>query len=500
MFRFQRKVYLDNNATTPVTKNVRKKVNQVLKKYYGNPSSLYKIAINSAIELEESRKTVAKSINAEVDEIIFTACATESNNTVLKGLAEFFYPARKKILSIQTEHPSIINTLEYLTSKGILIEYIPVDQQGIIKLNSLEKMVDEDTFLICCMLANNELGTIQDIKKISALAKKHRILVFSDCVQALGKIAVDVKDLGIDYASFSGHKIHSPKGVGALFVKKGGPFQSYMHGGHQETGLRAGTEALHNIAGFAEACKAINLQKSTQILLKKTLLIEELKKIKSDIKINSPMNACLPNTVNMTLPGVSNSLFMATLDFYGIAVSAGSACSTPENKPSPVLTTIGLTSEQARETIRISLSEYTSYRDIKYTIKVIHNFLSEAALPVNILTPKQLDENLIFGENTYILDVRWQYERKLLKGLPNSNEAPFVSFRKYYKQIPRDRNIIVVCQAGYNAPVVSFYIRSKGYRKVSFLMAGLIGWKFVHADLYKKNAGQNITSLKPAGR
>lgn len=497
MFRFQRKVYLDNNATTPVTKNVRKKINQVLKRYYGNPSSLYKIAINSAIELEESRKTVAKAINAEVDEIIFTACATESNNTVLKGLAEISYPGKKKILSTPIEHPSVISTLEYLKAKGILVEYIPVDRQGIIEFESLKELVDEDTFLICCMFANNELGTIQDIKKISALAKKYHVPVFSDCVQALGKIQVDVKDLGIDYASFSGHKIHSPKGIGALFVKEGSPFQSFMHGGHQETGLRAGTEALHNIAGFAEGCKAINLQKSPQVLSKKTLLINELKKIKSDIKINSPVDECLPNTVNITLPGVSNSLFMATLDFYGIAVSAGSACSTPENKPSPVLKAIGLTDEQARETIRISLSEFTSYRDIKYTIKVIRNFLSEAALPVNILTPKQLDENLIFGENNYILDVRWRYERKLLKGLPNSNEAPFVTFRKYYKQIPRDKNIILVCQAGYNAPVVAFYLRSKGYRKVSFLMSGLIGWKFVNAELYNKIAGQNITSLKP---
>ncbi|UCE04626.1 MAG: aminotransferase class V-fold PLP-dependent enzyme, partial [bacterium] len=490
---------LDNNATTAVTKNVRKKINNVLKKCYGNPSSLYKIAIDAANELDESRRIIAKTINAEVDEIIFTGCATESNNTILKGLAEIFYPGKKKILSTPIEHPSVISTLEYLKTKGILVEFIPVDSKGVIEFETLEKLIDQDTFLICCMLANNEIGTILDIKKIALLAKKYHALLFSDCVQALAKIPVDVKDLGVNYASFSGHKIHSPKGVGALYVKRGSPYQILVHGGHQESGLRAGTEGLHNIAGFAEACKATAevLKRSTQILSNKMLLINELKNMKADIKINSPETACLPNTVNITLPGVSNSVLMATLDFYGIAVSAGSACSTPENKPSHVLKAIGLSDEEARETIRISLSEFTSRKDIKYTIKVMRNFLSGAVLPVNALTPKQLDENLIFGENNYILDVRWRHERKMFKGLPNSHEAPFITFRKYYKQIPKDGNIIVVCQAGYNAPIIAFYLRSKGYRKVSFLMSGLYGWRIANAELYKKIAGQNISQLEP---
>ncbi len=499
MFRFRREVYLDNNATTKVSKHVRKKINYVLKYCYGNPSSLYKVARNSAEILEEARYQVAGAIHADFSEIYFTGCATESNNAVLKSVSEHFYPHKKKIIAAPVEHPSIINTLEYLRTQGIQVEYCPVDKNGRVRIDALEKMVDANTFLICCMLANNELGTIQAIPKISHLARQHDALVLSDCVQALGKIPVDVEALGIDYASFSAHKIHGPKGIGALYVKQGRPFTPFIHGGHQEYGMRAGTESLHNIAGFGAACADVKdlLQHAEQIRNLKRHFINEIQKIKPDCLINSPGNDCLPNTVNTTFPGVNNAVFMAMLDYSGIAVSAGSACNTQDDKPSHVLKAIGLSDQAARETIRVSLSSETSEKDICYAIKIIKEYFGGYKPPISMITPAQLNENLLFHEKTYILDIRFWYDRKLLKGLPNSHEAAFIALRKYVNQLPKEKNILVVCQTGYNSPIIAYYLTSKHFEHVSFLLTGLFGWKLAQGELYKKYAGQNIEVLQP---
>jgi cysteine desulfurase len=500
MPRLGRKVYLDNNATTEVSRQVRRRVNHVLKYSYGNPSSLYKAARNSAEILEESRMQVAESINADTHEIYFTGSATEANNAILKSVSVSLYPKKRKIISTPIEHASVMDTLEFLETQGIKVEYCPVDNKGRVDVDKLESMMDDEIFLICCMLANNEIGTIQNLQAISRKAKEHNILVMSDCVQALGKIRVDVKELGLDYASFSAHKVHGPKGVGALFVKENSPFSPFIHGGHQESGIRAGTEGLHNIAGFATACCDVKemLSKSSEVLKMKRHLIEELKKAKPDIVINSPENECLPNTVSITFPGINNSVFMAMLDCYGVSVSAGSACNASDNAPSHVLKAIGLSDEDARETIRISLSTTTTEKDIKYVIKVVRDYLENRQLKINMMTPAQLTEDVFLDSNVYILDVRFWHDRKILKAVPNSHEASFVFIKKYVRQIPRDKNILVVCQGGSNAAIVAYYLKSKGYRNVSFLLTGVIGWKLRHEELYRKYAGTNVVKLKPS--
>jgi cysteine desulfurase len=250
LVRFNRKVYLDHNATTPIGNRVRRKMNQVLKYHYGNPSSFYGIARKSADLIEQARRYVASAIQADPDEIYFTGCATESNNAVLQSLSDRFFPEKKKIVSTPIEHPSVLQTLAHLETQGLIVEYCPVDDQGRVLLSELEKRVDEDTFLVCCILANNETGVIQDIKSVTKIARQHGALVLADSVQALGKIPVDVHEWDVDYASFSAHKLYGPKGIGALYVKQGSPFTPLLHGGHQESGMRAGTESLHNIVGF----------------------------------------------------------------------------------------------------------------------------------------------------------------------------------------------------------------------------------------------------------
>jgi rhodanese-related sulfurtransferase len=349
------------------------------------------------------------------------------------------------------------------------------------------------------MVANNETGVIQDIAEITRIAKQHDVLVLTDCVQALGKIPVDVHEWGVDYASFSAHKLYGPKGIGALYVKQGSPFAPFLHGGHQENGMRAGTESLHNIAGFGAACQDVDklLTDAKRIRVLKSQLIQQLKDIKPDGVINSPQAdaECLPNTLNVTFPGIENAGLMGMLDYRGIAVSAGSACSTGEDKPSHVLKAIGLSDQAARETIRISLGHSTTEADLRYLTQVIQDYIEGRTPYVNMITPAQLNETILFHEKTYILDVRPDNDRRKFKGLPNSHEVSPFSIENYLDQFPKDKEIVVVCPGGGLSFMISYYLRAKGFKHVSNLRGGLDGWRKRPSDLYQIYAGQNITVL-----
>lgn len=487
--RSRRQVYLDHNATTNVSSQVRRRMGQVLKHNYGNPSALYGIARKSAEIVETARQQLAEAIHATPDEIYFTGCATESNNAVLKSVSQHFYPKKNRIISTPIEHPSVINTLDFLKTTGIVVEYCLVDRQGRVSPEELEKLIDEDTFLICCMLANNEIGTIQDIRTITKIAHQKGVLVFSDCVQAIGKIPVDVGELGIDYASFSAHKFYGPKGVGALYVRQGSPFTPFIHGGHQESGMRAGTEGLHNIAGFGAACREVpkHLARAEKIRALKSKMIDRIREIKPDCVLNFPEKDCLPNTISITFPNVTSAGLMALLDYYGIAVSGGSACSAQEEKPSHVLKSIGLTDQASQETIRISLGSDTSERDIRYLSKVLRDYSVGHTLQVNMITPPQLNETMLSDEGTFILDVRPQIQRRNLKSLPNSYEASFLQIDKYLNRLPRDKNIVVVCQHGNLSLITAHYLKSKGFERVSNLLSGLTGLKTYQKHKLEKN-------------
>lgn len=499
LVRFNRQVYLDHNATTPVSDYVRHKMDRALKYHYGNPSSFYGLGRKSAELIEQARQQVADAIRADPPEIYFTGCATESNNAVLKSVSAHFYPTKKKIIATPIEHPSVLNTLAYLETQGIVVDYCPVDDQGRVRLAELEKRMDAETFLVCCILANNETGIIQDVRAVTKIARQYGALVLTDCVQALGKIPIDVHAWGVDYASFSAHKLYGPKGIGAVYIKHDRPFAPLLHGGHQESGMRAGTESLHNIVGFGAACQEVNrlLAQAGQIRALKQQLIQRLTEIKPDCVINSPEAECLPNTVSITFPNVDNAGLMAILDYHDVAVSAGSACSTGEDAPSHVLKAMGLSDQAARETIRVSLGRHTSARDIRYTTQVIRDYIEGRTSLVNMITPAQLNETVLFDERTYILDVRPPNDRKRFKGLPNSHEVSPLAVEKYLKQLPRDKHILVYCPGGGLSLMVSYYLKAKGFKHIVNLRGGLEGWRKRRSDLYEKYAGQNVTILEP---
>jgi cysteine desulfurase len=499
MFRFRRKVYLDNNATTPIHRQVRRRICRVLAGSYGNPSSLYRIARDAAEILEESRRTVAATVGAEAEEIIFTGSASEANNQVLKTLLSLS-SERNKVISSPIEHPSVMETLDYLAEQGLQVEFCPLDREGGMDMQALRELLDERTLALCCMAANNEIGVVQDIAAVAGLAKGHGALVISDCVQALGKIPLDVKALGVDYAVFSAHKIQGPKGVGALYVREGAPLKPLIHGGHQEGGLRAGTEGLHNIAGFAAACARVDklLAASQRVHTVQQRLRDGIQALLPSVRFNSPQEGGLSNTLNVTFPGFDNAEMLAFLDYRGIGASAGSACNTGANTASHVLKAIGLSDEEARQTLRFSLCSETSTRQIDYALGALGDILQRRKLPVLMVSPRQLDETMLYNENLFIVDIRHGYDRKLLAGLPNSHEAKSIILKKYLHAIPKDKEILVVCQGGTDGPVAAYYLRSKGYRRVSFVMGGLVGWKLFQPALYRKLAGSNVSQLQEA--
>jgi cysteine desulfurase len=355
-------IYLDNNATTEVLAEVRAEINLYLKDVYGNPSSIHLKGREAKKHLEEARDTVASFFNCNSDEVVFTSCGSESNNLAIKGT--FFSSLKKNrhIITCKTEHPSVINVCEALKEFGAKVTYLNVNTSGHIDFDELSDSITDDTVLISLMLANNETGVIHDLKKVSEIAKSRGVLFHTDAVQAPGKIPIDVQELGVDMLSISGHKFHAPKGVGALYVKKGLALKPLIDGGGHELGLRAGTENTAYIAGLKKACEIVdgNLDTiSSHMLSLKNKFFERIKAGVDGVIYNGDFEKSLPNTLSLSFPGVDVQSLLINLDLKGIMVSSGSACSSGASKASRVLTEMGISEETLKCTLRISFSGYS---------------------------------------------------------------------------------------------------------------------------------------------
>ncbi|MCL2591684.1 MAG: aminotransferase class V-fold PLP-dependent enzyme [Betaproteobacteria bacterium] len=496
MLRFRRTVYCDNNATTRVSKKAQKAVAGLLGRCYANPSSPYRMAHEAAGILADARVCLAKAVNAPPETLIFTSCATESNNS-LRAIAPFLPPDKRAILYNPLEHPAMLETLFHLERQGFSLIALKPDRQGRISPEEMACAWREDVGLAVCMAANNETGTLYDAKAMAAVAHARGALFFSDMVQALGKIPVDLLGSGVDYASFSAHKIHGPKGVGALYVREGAPFAPFMLGGHQEEGRRAGTEGLHNIAGFAAAAEDVPLLLAGAggLCRRRDALAAALRELTPDCVVNSPSGTeCQPGTISVTFPGRANAVLMGQLDYYGISVAAGSACNTGEDAPSHVLTGMGLSPEEARSTLRISLAHDFSDKDLRYVVAIFDDVLSGKGDTVTAVQPSRLTPEMFFAPDVFIIDLRRTPKTDYtLKPLPNSRRFPFFSIGKHLDEIPKDKHIFVTCEVGYDAPIIAYYLRRKGYRRLSFLMWGILGWKLTRPELYARFAGNGET-------
>ena len=370
--------YFDNAATTKVSEDVLKEMIPYFSVQYGNPSSLYTIGRYNKRAIEKARRQVANLINCEANEIYFTGSGSESDNTALKGIAYANKEKGNHIITSKIEHPAILNSCKTLEKQGYKISYINVNKDGIIDLNELISEITNQTILISVMFANNEIGTIQPIEEISKIAKKHNIIFHTDAVQACGNVPIDVKKMGIDMLSLSAHKINGPKGVGALYVKKGINFDSIINGGGQEKGKRSGTENVAGIIGLGKACEIAKKQMNNHMAKLKELRNYFIKQVEKDIpnaKLNGSRENRLPGNANFSFKNADSQELLFKLDSKGICVSSGSACSSGNSNPSHVLIAIGLPQELAQGTIRFTFGEDNTKEDIDYLLENLKEFV-----------------------------------------------------------------------------------------------------------------------------
>ena len=372
-------IYFDNAATTKVKREVLKEMIPYFEIEYGNPSSMYSIGRNAKKAVNDARKKVAELINSDVNEIIFTGSGSESDNLALKGIARANKSKGNHIITSKIEHHAVLDSCKTLENEGFKITYINVDKDGIIDLEELKNAISKDTILISIMFANNEIGTIQPIEEVAKIAKKYNILFHTDCVQACGNIAIDVKKMKIDLLSMSGHKLNGPKGIGALYVKNGINIKKILDGGQQEKGKRAGTENVPGIVGLGKACEIANknINKHIEYLKKlRDYYISEIETKIKNVKLNGSREKRLPGNANFSFEGVDAQTLLFKLDQAGICASAGSACNTGSELPSHVLLAIGLNKELAYSSLRTTFSEENTKEDVEYLIKNIEQIVS----------------------------------------------------------------------------------------------------------------------------
>lgn len=369
-----KQVYLDYSATTPVKEEVVREMLPFFTERYGNPSSLYSVGLDAKAGLDEARARVAGLINAEPKEIFFTSCGTESDNWVLEGTANALKNKGRHIITSKIEHHAILHTCEYLEKLGFEITYLDVDGDGFVSPEALEKAIRKDTILVSIMMVNNEIGTIEPIKELAAVAKAHGVLFHTDAVQGLGNVPIDVKDLGVDFLSMSAHKIYGPKGVGALYMKKGVRITNFMHGGAQETKRRAGTENLAGIAGFGKAAElaAANLEQHIEHSTKlRNYFWEQIEANISGVTLNGSREKRHPGNLNVSFDYIEGESILLMLDAFGISISTGSACSSKSLVPSHVLEAIGISITKMNGTVRFTVGDFTTKEDIDYVVETL---------------------------------------------------------------------------------------------------------------------------------
>ncbi len=369
-------VYLDNAATTKIDSRVLKAMLPYFEKDYGNASSQHLIGQNAKNALEKSRKIIAKSISAKTNEIIFTSGGTESNNLALKGLFFENYPEKNHIITTKIEHDSILNTCKWLEKKGAKITYLNVNKEGFMNYKELEKSITNKTFLVTIIHGNNEIGVIQDIEKIGKICKEKGVLFHVDSCQSFTKVPLNVNKQNLDLVTLNSHKIHGPKGVGALYIRKGIKINALIHGGGHEKALRSGTENIPGIVGFAKAVKIAKKRDVKKMEILRNKFIKELLKI-PNVNLNGPMKNRLCNNINISFNNIEGEAIGGYLESFGICTSTGSACMSHSLETSHVLKALGFSPLRANSSLRISLSKFTTEKEINYVINKIPKLVNK---------------------------------------------------------------------------------------------------------------------------
>ncbi len=364
-----KEIYLDYAATTPVSKKVYDKMKPYFREIYANPSSIHSLGKKAKEAVEQARENVLKKLNAKNHKLVFTSGGTESNNLAIKGLA-YKYPQKRHVITTKIEHDCVLNACEWLKKQGYEVDYLSVNDKGAIDLKELKEKIREDTLIVSVIHGNNEIGTVQDLKKIADVCHEKRTLFHSDACQSFTKVPIDLMKEDIDLLTVNSHKIYGPKGVGGLVVKNNVQIEALLHGGHHEENIRSGTLNVSGIVGFGEAVNEISLEDIEHMTRLRDKLIKEFLKIE-DVRINGSLDKRLCNNVNVTFKYAEGEAIALHLDSRGIYVSTGSACSSNTLKASHVLSAIGLKPEDSHGSIRLSLGKETTNEDVDYVVKNI---------------------------------------------------------------------------------------------------------------------------------
>lgn len=361
-------IYLDYNATTPIDKDVADAMLPYLYGHFGNPSSSHVLGIQSKNDIENARKQVASLLGCTPYEIVFTSGGSESNNTVIKGAAHTFKNKGKHIITSRIEHPAVINPCKYLESIGYTISYVPVDNYGMVNPSDVESLITDETILVTIMHSNNETGTIQPISDIAKICRKHNVLIHTDASQSVGKVPIDVNELGVDFLTLAGHKLYAPKGIGALFIRDGIQIEPLIHGAGHESGRRAGTENIIFEVGLGKACEiAAEALKNSNMKALTDYFYGRLKENFGDkVVLNGHPEKRLPNTLNVSFIGYNGHEVLYKLE--DTAASTGSACHSGMTAISPVLTAMGVSADVGRGAVRFSIGRHTTKEEIDAVI------------------------------------------------------------------------------------------------------------------------------------
>jgi len=488
MLMMTRDVYLDHNATTPLDPEVRKAMARALERTWGNPSSLHRHGRAARGAVEDARLIIASTLGCEPRQLYFTSGGTEGNNTVLKGV--FAAAGAGHIITTAIEHDSVLGACQQIEALGGRITRIHAQPDGRVRPQHITDALTDDTLLISVMHANNETGAIQPLAEIAHIARLANVPLHADAVQTFGKLPFDVDQLGVEFLTLSAHKINGPKGAGALFWRGNTPWHPLLFGGGQELHLRAGTEGIHQIVGLGKACELAVQKRASEAArladLRHTFL-DDLRRLAPDLRVNEASPPFqLASTLNLTFPGRDGIRLLAGLDCYEISVSIGSACTAEQIVPSHVLIGMGMPAAEALSSIRISMGRTTTRADLRYTIKAFERVLESDPAGFSYLDAEHLDAARIRSDATWLIDLRLPHERLLDATIPGATELSYLGFDRAIKRIPRDREVILLCDSGQISTAAGYRLAMAGHPNVRAVFGGYQAWRGRYPQLLEE--------------
>ena len=488
MILWTRNVYLDHNATTPLSAEVQEAMGRVMRGVAGNAASLHTAGREARGLIDQARGKVARAIGCGPEQVLFTSGGTEANNTVVQGV--FAAAGKGHVITSSIEHESVLGACRKLRRMGGELTLLEAGADGRVRVEDVAAAIRSDTVLISIMHANNETGALQPVAEIGRLARQKGIPLHTDAVQSVGKTRVQVEELGCEFLTLTAHKLQGPKGIGAIYWRGNTRWEPLVAGGDQERGMRPGTEPVHQIVGLGTAVELAQermheVQRRLRAL--RARLLEGIRSVAPDAIVHeAPEPWQLPGTVNVAFPGREGIRILAGLDCHLVSVSIGSACTADRIEPSHVLLGMGIAEQEALSSVRMSMGASTSERDIDYVLKALREVLRDDPAGFGYLDAQHLDEARIRSPHTFLIDLRTPLERLVQPTIPGAREWSYVGFERRMSQVPRESEAILMCSTGLLSMAMGYRLARAGHPRVRVVHGGYDAWRGQYPQLLAK--------------